>query len=494
MPNYIDNLNLIDPKGSVVNALLQDRETLSLATNNKNDILILNNKIDDAVIALTNTIKNNIVYVPTSTLNIDNTGATDCASILSNVSNNVGFKAGTYLIDSDCVINAQIVMAGGAKFNVTTGHTLTINGQILAGRYTIFEGNGNIVVDETKQEFGYPEWFADDFTKTLDTFHYVKLARKVYTLETDLILNKSNTKIEGTAYSTNETGDCTILNFRSTARIRIGTHTSTNIADFPRNITLSKLFIVGKTNLDCISIYGVVRPLIEQCYIWTDTAFSGITFYRAIGGTCRDVYVQSVGMSGTFMGYRFTDEVGTGSAGARAASVWLINCTYADTNPQNGNTYGFYIGKHLSDVYMTNCEVAEANIGICFDSLENSYSVDFLIEACDFDSTRTNAIRIYNCSKGMISFNNCYAANKPNASGNITMQIIDSACQVVLNGLQIILTKNGANAITADSNSVALLSDISILNNDGISNTTALSTSSTNVKGTYIFNGNIVTV
>lgn len=459
--------------------------------------------IRDAATALqcaTNTtdiaaLKTNYVYKSALFYNLDNTGVTDCSSILSTITDNIGFPTGTYLIDDDCTVNVQLIIPDGAILNITAGHTLTINGQILAGRYQIFDGLGSVVVNEGAQEFGYPEWFNDDLVKCYAAFRYIKLARRVYTVDGNLVLDKTNTKIEGVCYPTNINGDCSILNFTSNGRIVIGRNDTVNIADFPRNITLSKLFVIGSnSNLDCISVYGVVRALIEQVYIWTQTAFSGIAFYRAIASICRDVYVQSVGITGTFMGYRFVDEIGSTAPGARPASVWLNNCTYADTNPQNGSTFGFHIGKHLSDIYLDNCEVAEANIGICFDSLEDALSVDFLINSCDFDSCRANAIQIYNCSKGMISFNNCYAANKDSASGQITAQIINSACQVVLNGLQIILTRNGTNAITADANSCILLDGVNILNNDGISGTTAISTSAANVKGSYIYNGAITTM
>jgi len=46
MPNYVDNLDVIDPKGSVVNALLQDRETLALATSNTVSIDNLANEVE----------------------------------------------------------------------------------------------------------------------------------------------------------------------------------------------------------------------------------------------------------------------------------------------------------------------------------------------------------------------------------------------------------------------------------------------------------------
>lgn len=479
MTAFLEKIIAYDAKNDPYEITIRDAATASQCVTNTTEIAAL---------------KTNYIYKSALFYGLNNTGSVDCSSILSTITDNIGFPAGTYLIDDDCTVNAQLIIPDGAILNITAGHTLTINGQILAGRYQIFDGSGSIVVNEGIQEFGFPEWFNDDLVKCYSTFRYIKLARKVYTVNGDLILNKTNSKIEGVCYPTNITGDCSILNFTSNGRLIIGRSDTTNIADFPRNITLTKLFIAGSTTLDCISVYGVVRALIEQVYIWTQTAFSGITFYRAIGTTCRDIYVQSVDIAGTFYGYRFLDDIGSTVPGARPASIWLNNCTYGDTSPQNGNTYGFHIGKHLSDIYLDNCEVAEANIGICFDSLEDALSVDFLINSCDFDSCRTNAIQIYNCSKGMISFNNCYAANKDSASGQITAQIINSPCQVVLNGLQIILTKNGTNAITADANSCILLDGVSILDNDGISGTTAISTSSTSVKGSYIYDGVITTI
>lgn len=480
MSNYLDHIDIIDYEGHEVPVLLMDRETAALANLNKLDITQL---------------YKNIVYVPGSSIGLDNTGATDCSSILESITDSVGLKAGTYLIDSDCTINAQIVLAEGAVFNISSGVTLTINGQILAGRYQIFSGDGDVVVDEGKQEFGYPEWFNDDIIKCYKTFRHIKLAYKVYTISENLELNRPNTCIEGISYPTIWTENCSMLNFVNGARLIIGVYDTTVINEFPRNITIKNLFISGGTSLDCISVFGVVRCIIEGVYIWTQTAFSGISFYRAIGSIVRDVFVQSVGISGTFMGYRFADEGGHGLPGERSASVWLENCTYADTNPNNGNTIGFHIGKGSSDVFLSNCEVAEANIGISFDSLSDSFSVDFLINNCDFDSCRTHAIMIYNCSKGLISFNNCYGALKNNSVGNETISVVNSPLGVVFEGMQVILTKTATTALMTTSNACCLIHGLSITDNDGISGTTAIDLNgATNVSGDYIYNGSIASI
>ena len=132
MPNYLDHLDIIDYDNHVVPVMLMDRETSALANLNKQDITKL---------------YNDFVYVPSASIDLDDTGTEDCSAIFSAATDNIGLKAGTYLIEEDCTINCQLVFARGAILEISSGVTVTINGQILAGRYQIFDGTGSIVVE-----------------------------------------------------------------------------------------------------------------------------------------------------------------------------------------------------------------------------------------------------------------------------------------------------------------------------------------------------------
>lgn len=478
MSNFLDNMDVIDGNNHVTNVLLQDRNTLALATS-------IASRIDNEIIPQ---IDGNHVYNTATDLNLDNTGTEDCSSILSGITDNVGLKSGTYLIDSNCVINAQVVFARGAIFNVTAGHTLTINGQILAGRYTIFSGDGAIVVDETKQDFGYPEWFNDDVIKCYSVFRHVVLGYKTYILNDDLHINKENSCIEGISYQMLATEVCCRLYFAS-GRIIIGDIEGTVINNYPCNITLKNVYIDSSANLEMISVYGVIRCYLENLYLKSATTACGIIFYKAIGSYVKNVYVQSVGVTGTFFGFYFRDIYGNDLAGERSASVWLENCTYADTAPANGNTIGFYISSGHSDIFMDACEVAGASVGLAIQNQLHGYDIDILISNCDFDSCRSRSVLLDNCTAGMISFSNCYAAMSADGQGAVFM-INNCTNNVSINGFQIIMTSNlqiGLQILSAVS---ALLNGIIITG----AGTSFVATDSTKIKGTYLDNGTPVTI
>lgn len=491
--NVLD-LSEVTP-GSGDNLILFDRST-GVANSTRFDVLKseVKGNIDSEIQTLTNQIKVG-VYNHVEKFELDNTGVNDCAEKLENVTDNIGLKAGIYKIASDCTINAQVVMAKGARFDIDSGVTLTINGQILAGRYRIFSGNGDVVVNENYQDFGYPEWFNNDIAKTCSVFRHVKLAPKVYTLNSTLELKTSNSCIEGECYSTNLTGDAATLRFTS-GNLKVGRDDTTAVNDFPRNITVKNLNLdIMESGISCVDVYGVVRPNFENVYIYTQTGGSGVTFRRSIGGLFHNVYVQSVGITGTFFGFRFIDESNTGVVGARSASNWLSNCTYTDTERNGGNTFGFRIEKGNSDVFIDNCEVAIAKVGLSIYGLDSEVSTNIRISNCDFDSCDDHSIYLNNCSKGQINIVNIYCANAATGSGTSTILIAGSTATVILDDIQAIITKNNTTGILFSAGSSALVHSLSIVDGSGVSGTTPVNKQgSTNVAGDYIFNGVIGTI
>lgn len=84
---------------------------------------------------------------------------------------NIGLEEGTYNVDSNLTINAQLVIPKGAIINIAAGVTLTINSSILAGLYQIFTGGGNVVING--ESTVYPEWWGavnDSTTDSTDAF------------------------------------------------------------------------------------------------------------------------------------------------------------------------------------------------------------------------------------------------------------------------------------------------------------------------------------
>lgn len=107
-----------------------------------------------------------IVYNPSDAFGLDSTGVTDCADILEGINDNVGFKAGTYLISRGCTINCNMQFPEGAKLNIASGVVVTIEGYIDAGVYEIFTGDGYVMI--RGNDFSYPEWFGAKHDLTTD--------------------------------------------------------------------------------------------------------------------------------------------------------------------------------------------------------------------------------------------------------------------------------------------------------------------------------------
>lgn len=90
-------------------------------------------------------------------------GAIDAAHVYnestptSGLTTNIGLKEGTYNITANTTISAQLVVPKGAVINVSSGVTLTINGNILAGLYQIFTGSGTVKINGNSEV--YPEWW-----------------------------------------------------------------------------------------------------------------------------------------------------------------------------------------------------------------------------------------------------------------------------------------------------------------------------------------------
>lgn len=482
MPNYVDNLDLIDPKGSVVNALIQDRETLALATTNKNDIIILDDKIDQAISDLSKI----TVYTPAISLGVDNTGVTDCSSILSNVGNNIGFKAGTYLIDNNCTINAQVVMPCGAKFNVTSGHTLTINGQILAGRYTIFEGSGNIVVDESKQDFGYPEWFNKDLHKTYAVFKHIILGYGDYTITSNLVLNKSNTCIEGIRSNDWQTSPSRII--VSNCQLILGNNTSTEISEFASSPTLKNFEILGNTTGDCLSVYGVNRAEITNISIYTTTAYVGIALYRAIATLIRDVVIQDY-VNGSFFGIKFVNSDNTGIVGHRSSSVWVQRCIINNTYAGN-NSYGIWVESRHSDIFIDGVETDVCTSGLVIENPADDAN-DIIVSNCILDACTSHCILVSGAQGGNMQFSNNYVALSYLSTGAAFKvdNNTGSTLNFAISNMQILQTANGQRGIELIGQARALINGV-VIDTGGFTTEKFATTGTTaNILAQYMVDG-----
>lgn len=154
-------------KTSIVNAI---NENAANIVNVAGDVTALDTKVGDladlntsdktnVVNAINETLATagKIVYNPSDAFSLDATGANDCATILSGISDNVGFKAGSYLIATNCAISCNMLFPEGAKLIINSGVSVKITGMIDAGTYEIFTGAGSVSIEGNSE--AYPEWF-----------------------------------------------------------------------------------------------------------------------------------------------------------------------------------------------------------------------------------------------------------------------------------------------------------------------------------------------
>lgn len=81
---------------------------------------------------------------------------------------------GTYLINSNLTISSPIAIENGAVIKVPTGVTVTISGNLRAGRYPIFQlaGTGQVLFTQASNGEVYPEWWYDGSGDYSAAFNY----------------------------------------------------------------------------------------------------------------------------------------------------------------------------------------------------------------------------------------------------------------------------------------------------------------------------------
>ncbi|BFH64107.1 right-handed parallel beta-helix repeat-containing protein [Paenibacillus azoreducens] len=84
----------------------------------------------------------------------------DLAQLKANGGGELILSSGTYAVNTDLTVDASIALnfMNGARLNITSGKSLTLNGRIEAGMTQIFAGDGLIKGKPQVKEF-YPQWF-----------------------------------------------------------------------------------------------------------------------------------------------------------------------------------------------------------------------------------------------------------------------------------------------------------------------------------------------
>lgn len=379
--------NLLTPvKSDIVNSLNSE------VTARENADTLLNERID-----------NNKVYNP---------------SDLSGTGKNIGLKEGEYTVESNMTINSQLIIPNGAEINVKSGATLTINGQVLAGRYHIFKGSGNIVINSPQNSIIYPEWFGavgdtpnadcgiaiNKAINSASTGCIIDFAPTTYYVRTPIVCNKVMTLqgIRDKTYITAGTSNCSPI-------ITIS-GSGSNYVDGAviKNMTLGRYSELDSS----IGLYitRCANTLIQNIRL---ANFAQCIRYKFTTSTRTEGCIALTALAqNNFFGYLLDCTADAPLANTSAnGSCYFINCSVnISVEPRDKLSTGFYItGKDMRDIYLDNCETSKCSIGVNFDGTANTMATDIRISGV-FDLCRSIGIRVKNIPMldGGVKIHDCF--------------------------------------------------------------------------------------
>lgn len=457
------DLNTLD-KSSIVNAINEVNTTgggaLALI-GDLNDLLTTDkDTLVDAINEVYNSGANDYVYFTANRLGLDNTGATDCASILGALTDNVGLKPGTYLVDADVTISKQVVFAEGAVLNITSGHTVTFTGDILAGRYQIFDGDGT-VVSTTKQSVGFPEWFKKSsetywetaINKCIVAFHETSLGNRDYDINGTIKVEKSNRKVYGTGqctwyYASENRRGTRIVTHQATAEaFRIGTTTvPSGINLSTQNVEVYDLTITRTSgsawasNSCAFRVTQALRCKIHDCA----TKNNDLGCY--IQG-CTNLHIEHC----TFFSECFTAEGSTRTL----RHVFIDNSVLSANNIPNvsiylndnimntggdtilANSYGITVSGptyNITDLFIYGNAIEYVNCGVYMEAGNTNYVCNNIhLIHNELDVIRSNGILLQNFGLGSsVIIEDNYVAPADNANGTFVSFKLDNVSGATL--------------------------------------------------------------
>lgn len=431
-------------------------------------------------------------------------GSTDNTGVINTFISEIGNKQctliidpGTFKISGGVVIPSNITLQfTGGTIHINNGANLTINSEIIAPLYKIFETNGNLTINAEKNTTGYPEWVGDDLAKAIELFQCVELQRKDYVIDHDVNITKYNFVLKGYSYSTfmnDERRGTRII--ENGGRLIVGDISGREINNFPRNITIENIEIVqlGST-LPVMSVYGVVYGRFNNLtFTCSGDILDGVLISKAVATIFDSCRVQITNNKGTFYGFYCTDEGNPILAGGNA-SLYFKYCGVSDTgDTSNSHSYGWLLQGNSSDTYLDHCETSTCGVGLSISGANKEAGVnDIFITNCIFDSCRDIGVTIDTISvNGAINLDNVYVAkDRVNNPTNALFQIRNCSATILAKNLQGI--SNNENNI-----GLQLIGDCNGLF-DGVFN--GMNTpytnggSTTNVKVTYLHNGVLTAV
>lgn len=391
----------------------------NLTTTDKSNVVAAINEVVDAVNNIIVDISARITYNSAADFNLDNTGATDCSAALAAITNNIALKAGTYKISADCVVNAQVVMCGGAVFDVDSGVTLTFNKQIEANpNVQIFTGSGNVVING----FAYPEWFGavvNDNTadcsgainKAYTAANELRLNGGYYYVTNTVYFNKSGVKVSGigNGRSFDNPKSQSVICCTSTSLTILSIGNSTGLWN-----GLFENFGVYRTNDGAdgaigIHIYNTLLSHFNRLFSRSTISFHCTANVTPMFNEC-SAFPRAQDISGVnIYGFYFkNDEVNPANNLTGNPSTYITKCNIEGSAPTNAYELGLAWTNGLSDLFIDGLECAFCNRGIQIDGANASTMHDISIKKVVIDNYGNFAIRIVNCSDAEVVIDGGY--------------------------------------------------------------------------------------
>ena len=389
----------------------------------------------------------------------------------SGLTTNIGLQEGIYNITENTTINAQLVVPKGAILNISSGVTLTINGEILAGRYQIFSGAGSVVVDNSKQSIGFPEWYGaivndssfDNSTaikKCYDTFTITELSSADYYISNTLKLDKSNRTLRGVqrldwSFNTNDNKGSRIISTSNTDTIlQVGTDSQpATINAFTQNVSVENLTIFRqRSSYDWASgsINVIAKFLLRSKFEYVSSMNGGDGFVIDSCVYCHFIRCKSfttVTNSGdtsrVIRGFRIPEETNIGVAGG-SGSIYLQDCSVTVGGGIIYNaSWGFqcYGSEGCADIFIEGLEVGGVNYGINIQGPNQLHEAnDIHITNCVLDALGQAGILLVNfAGNGVCNIQGNYVAPKSTANSSFACyRLVNCTGAININGNQAI--------------------------------------------------------
>lgn len=370
----------------------------------------------------------------------DPTGNSDSTEAFLSAKNSglpVYVPYGDYKISGNVEIGDCLILG---KFH---GGNVNITGEFLAPEYAIFQDT-NVTVDTAKNPTGIPEWFGGSIQRCVNTFPKTVLKPKVYRLDSDLIIEKSNTSIIGDCegLTTYDYGyDIPVIECGDFEVVCGGD--SDIIGELPRSICIKNVYF-EKTNGNPVTIKGVVYGEFENItVVCRRDCLYGMMIYHAVSTRLERVRVQLVDGESTFFGFYIPNRNNIG-AGVNA-SLYFRDCSVGNTSNgvlRIGNVRGWEFDGNPSDTYMDCCETARCDYGIVIGLSGITGTVqDFIVRAAVIDDCFKKAVEIMDNANhsGVLFFSDCYLCKGNYDNSEAVFSMLNSKlgvkldCQIINN-------------------------------------------------------------